>query len=225
MSSQAIFNSHNTWFNLLSYTKLNELFQRASWDPVNRRVLLQEHIHSQLPKEYCCKIKVSTTFTRINKNKHITSNICSIYIKILLKNTDTPIAHFTIHFFKHKETNREMTGRIHSQNNKTQRRHVIRINKNADDNVRMSITAYPNKPSDSLEQVYSTITNIMSLYTTYGNPFFLGIPLTSMSINRIEHPCIKLTEQEWKTSKTPLRHTRKAKYGSSAKIRFIQKPN
>lgn len=221
MSSQAILNSHNTWFDLLSYTKLNELFQRASWDPVNRRVLLQQHIHSQLPKDskYYTTIRLEKTFTR--KNTGIKLNICSIYIYIFDKQTQTQIAHFTLHFFKHKEMKNESTGRIHFRNNKTNRNHVIRINKNADDNIRMSITAYPNKPSESLEQVYSKITNIMSLYTTYGKSFFLGIPLTSMS--HIEHKCIKLTEKEWKTSKTPLRHTRKANYASKNPIRSNKK--
>ena len=226
MSIQSIFNSHNTWFDLLSYTKLNELFQRASFDPVNGKILLQEHINQELPKGYYSKIEVSKIFTRKNKNKFITSNICSIYIKIFYKHKDVyiQVAHFTLHFFKHREMKNESTGRIHFKNNKTQSKHVIRINKNINNNVKMTITAYPNKPSESLQQVYSIITDIMTLYTTYKTPLFLGIPLTSMSMNNIEHPCINLTEKEWKTSKTPLRHTRKANYSSLKHIRRNKKP-
>lgn len=112
-------------------------------------------------------------------------------------------------------------GRIHFKNNKTQRSHVIRIQNNNQDNIKMEITSYPNKPSDSLQEVYSIITNIMTYYTTYGHPLFLGEPLTSMSHK--EHKCINLTEKEWKTSKTPLRHTRKANYASKKRIRTNKK--
>lgn len=226
MSIQTILNSHNSWFDLLSYTKLNELFQRASWDPVNDKILLQQHINSQLPKGYYSKIEVSKKFTRKNKNKFITSNICSIYIKIFYKHTDVyiQVAHFTLHFFKHKEMKNLSTGRIHFKNNKTQRSHVIRINKNANDKINMVITSYPNKPSESLQQIYSIIIIIINQYMTPDSPIFLGIPLTSMSINSIEHPCINLTEKEWKPSKTPLRHTRKANYSSLKHIRRNKKP-
>ena len=48
MSIQTILNSHNSWFDLLSYTKLNELFQRASYDVIHRRKLLQVHINNEL---------------------------------------------------------------------------------------------------------------------------------------------------------------------------------
>lgn len=222
MSIQTIFNSHNTWFDLLSYTKLNELFQRASWDPVKYRVLLQQHINSQLPTDskYYTTIRLEQTFTR--KNTGIRLNICSIYINIHDTYTQQQVAHFTLHFFKHKELKKESTGRIHFQN-KTQRSHVIHINKNANDKINMVITSYPNIPPESLKQIYSIIINIITLYTTHGTPIFLGIPLTSMSIDSIEHPCINLTEKEWKTSKTPLRHTRKANYSSLKHIRRNKK--
>lgn len=220
MSSQAILNSHNTWFDLLSYTKLNELFQRATYDVINRRKLLQVHINNELRNKtnYYSTVDLETTYI----HNGIKKDICSIYINIHDRHTDEPVAHFTLHFFKHRETTQQSIGRIHFQN-KTNSKHVIRINKNTENTVKMTITSYPNTPSKILEEVYSIIIDIMSLYTKNGNPLFLGIPLTSMTINSIEHPCIKLTEQEWKTSKTPLRHTRKVNYASRKHIRRNKK--
>ena len=214
MSIQTILNSHNSWFDLLSYTKLNELFQRASYDVIHRRKLLQVHINNELRNKinYYSTVDLETTYI----HNRIQKDICSIYINIHDRNTDELVAHFTLHFFKHRETTQQSIGRIHFQN-KTNRKHVIRINKNKENNVKMTITSYPNNPSKILEEVYSVITDIMYLYTKYGNPLFLGEQLTSMS--SIEHPCVNLTEKEWKTSKTPLRHTRKASYASLKQIR------
>lgn len=219
MSIQSILNSHNAWFDLLSYTKLNELFQRASFDQVNRRVLLKDHITRQLPPDSKYYIIINLEEQYILPNK--TKDICSIYINIFDKQTRNKVAHFTLHFFKDKEMKNQSTGRIHFKNNKTQRSHVIRINKNNNEHINMTITYYPDKPSESLYKIYSIITNIMYQYTTYGNPLFLGEPLTSMSST--EHKCINLTEQEWKTSKTPLRHTRKRNYKSKNPIRRNKK--
>lgn len=83
MSIQNIFNSHNIWFDLLSYTKLNELFQRASRDPVNNTILLQQHINRLLPNnsKYYIRINLEEQYTLPNKKKDICSNILIYLIK------------------------------------------------------------------------------------------------------------------------------------------------
>lgn len=117
------------------------------------------------------------------------------------------LAHFSIHMYP--ECIKSNRGRIHVQNNiNTQRTHTIKVNRNNQNKIRLSLTSYPTVIRAQLKDPINVIINVLSLYLNSQSDHFLGLQRTHYGI--IHHPAYKNILSQFSCSKTPLRHTLKS---------------
>lgn len=186
--------SHTIFFNFLTNKKLKELLHRA--DPKSYDKVLETHINSILKEQ--TPLYAEVIIDSINPT-------CSIYIDLYIKNKKPKkqVAHVTIHLYKNNVSISRNVGRIHVKNNRTNKGHVAKFDQVDSDSIRITFIEFPNQISESLNKPFQIIENILNEYFHEQSPLFLGNQLTKNST--LDHPCLDLTIQEMKRTKTPIK--------------------